>query len=443
MTSPGASELPPLRDGNARAVLQRTLEALWVSVVPAVLAGLVLRYLVPPTGPGLMGLVGSLAHRGGLYFGAGLFLLFTALARYWRYRLPGGRYLSALPGQLVPGETDGDRLARWADHAALYERLRSPGMRRGLERTLDRERMTEFDGLLGELRAGLLAGDDAWVGEARRGVEASAARALARRRTRDALALLGMLAAAVGMALALRAYLAQSYRVLSTSMLPTLETDDLVLGRRRPYPTGVMGAHRGDVIVFRGAAIPVGPGRPLPEILVKRVIGLPGDRIAMAGGVPIINGWQVPSCDAGEYVYALTEGDGRALHGRLHVEFLDDRSYLTVLASGGPPFPDGYLVKPGEVFVLGDNRSNSLDSRAYAGGRGAGVPGSGIDARVQWFLVGTHRSGETDLGRWMRPVDALEARVHLEGVQTGALEAGVARCLANRPADARPPAPSL
>jgi signal peptidase I len=390
-----------------------------------------------------MGLVAMLAHRSGLYLGAGLFLLFGALARYWRYRLPGGRYASPLPWQLVAGETDGDRLARWADHAALYERLRSPGMRRGLERTLDREKLAEFDGRLAEFRAGLEAGDDARVVEARKGVEASAARALERRRARDALALLGMLGAAVGMALALRAYVAQSYRVLSASMLPTLETDDLVLGRRRPYATDVTGAHRGDVIVFRGAAIPVSPGRPLPEILVKRVIGLPGDRVAMVGGVPIINGWQIPSCDAGDYVYALAEGDGRALHGRLHVEFLDDRAYLTVLAMGGPPFPDAYLVKPGEVFVLGDNRSNSLDSRAYAGGRGAGVPGSGIDARVQWFLVGTHRSGDTDLGRWMRPVDALEERVHLEGVQTEALEAGVARCLANRPADSRPPAPSL
>jgi hypothetical protein len=106
----------------------------------------------------------------------------------------------------------------------------------------------------------------------------------------------------------------------------------------------------------------------------------------------------------------------------------------------GAPFQGTYRVRPGEVFVLGDDRGTSLDSRAYDGGRGGGVPLEAIRARADWFLVGTHRTGDPDWARLLRPLDALQTRLRLEGVGTRDLDVGIARCLAQRPVDAHPPA---
>jgi signal peptidase I len=374
LTPGGADELPSLHRGRWRGPLQRALQAVWVAVVPAFLAVLVLRYLVPPAGAGLQGIVAELGHRFALYFGVALFFLFSTLTRYWRHHVPGGRYASTLPAHRVPS---------------------------------------------------------------------AAGSALAWRRGREALGLCAMVAAAAATALALRAYVVQPYRVLTGSMLPTLEPDDILAGTKRPYTADALHTpRRGDLVVFQGSAVTLGGGSAVPGVLVKRVVGLPGDRIAMRGGAPVINGWQVPSCDAGEYLYVLADGGAHSLHGRLRVEFLEDRTYLTVHAFGAPAFPDTYVVRPGEVFVLGDNRGNSLDSRAYGGGHGGGVPVDAIEARARWFLIGTQReSGQADMGRLLRPIDMLQARLRLEGVETQPLEEGIARCLANRPSLTGPPAP--
>jgi len=373
VTSPGSQEWPSLRGGRQRAVLQRALEAVWLGGVPVLLTVLTARYLIPTAGSGLMGTVAGLWKRGGLYSAGALFLVFTALARYWRDRLSAG---GASPASDVVGQ-DATPVVAW-------------------------------------------------------------------RRPREALGLLVMVVAAVGAALALRAYVAKPYRVIGGSMLPTFEPEDLVLAMQRPYAPGdAAGARRGDIVVFSGAAVAGTRGVPLPDILVKRVVGLPGDLITMNGETPVINGWLVPGCDVGEYMHVLGDAEGSTLHGRLRVEFLDDRAYLTVHTMGGPAFPGSYRVKPGEVFVLGDDRGNSLDSRMYSGGRGAGVPASAVEGRVQWFLVGTHRSGDADFDRLLRPVDALGRRLRLEGLQTQGLEEGIAKCLATPPTETHPPPPNL
>ena len=424
--------------------VQVALRGLVFVVIPALLAILVMVFFVPRSVPGLAGPLAVIAlagHRYPALLGAGLFLFFSALARYWRSSLPGWRYLSELPASLAPG-VPADRLPERAAAASLGRWLGAPRTRRRLERTVGAERYAEIESRRSDLWRGIEEGDDLAIQGTVRALEELAAPALAARRWREAVSLVATVASAVLVALVVRARVAEPYSVLSASMLPTLEPGDWVVGSKLAYGSaGAKMPRRGDVIIFRAAT--VGLAAPeAPPVLVKRVLGTPGDHITMQAGFPIINGWRVPACDVGPYIYPLPDGQGGAFQGRLVVEFLDDRAYLAVHA-GSKPFAGEYEVKPGEVFVLGDNRSNSVDSRAWNEGRGGGVPLAGVDARAQWFLVGTHIDGRSDWSRVLRSLDATRTLLHVEGSDSGSLDEGIAKCLKNPPKETHPPPPGV
>lgn len=114
-------------------------------------------------------------------------------------------------------------------------------------------------------------------------------------------------------------------RVESISMLPTLSEGDFVFVNKLAYRLGE--AQRGDVIVFR---YPPDPEREPPYI--KRVIGLPGDHLAIDGGQIYLNGELLQERYLNE---ALNQRDGE------------------------------WQVPERALFVMGDNRNNSSDSRAW------------------------------------------------------------------------------
>jgi signal peptidase I len=317
-------------------------------------------------------------------------------------------------------------------------------MRRRLERALGPEQLAELEGRRTELRLGVAAWDDVLVRESSLRTRALAAPVLAGSQRREFVWAAVAIAVAAALGLGVRGRLVESYTVLSGSMLPTLQLDDRLAGNRLAYRTWGRGAarspRRGDIIVFKSSAVDDGNLTEVPEFLVKRVIGLPGDRISMRGGVPVINGWTVPYCDAGEYLYVLPGGEN-GLDGRLVVEFLEERSYLTVYTLGSAAFGDTYEVQPGEVFVLGDNRNNSIDSRAYNEHHGGGVPFEAIEARLQWFVAARGADRRWDFGRMLRSVESLATTIHLAGVDLRPLAAGIEKCLAKRPENTRPPEP--
>jgi signal peptidase I len=123
---------------------------------------------------------------------------------------------------------------------------------------------------------------------------------------------------------------------------------------------------RGRVIVFRA---PEAPDREY----VKRVIGIPGDTISMNGTEVLVNGTAIPRCAVGPWQYAERDGTLRA--GELWLEALAGRKWLVFHdARMTSELPGPWTVAPGEVFVLGDNREHSHDSRFWFGGKGGGVP---------------------------------------------------------------------
>ncbi len=251
--------------------------------------------------------------------------------------------------------------------------------------------------------------------------------------------LIAQLALAALAAFILRASIAETFSVHGPSMLPTLLPNDTVLVNRMAYGFKIPFSSvrlwqkppaRGDLVVFRATEMAGADG---PQMVVKRVIGIPGDTVALRGGDVFINGWMVPSCDAGPFVSLLAKHN---VGGRLTVESLGDRTYLAVRKPLDAEFP-AYTVKPGEIFVLGDNRGISSDSHIWTAATGRGVPISALEGKVTRIAVGAAADGRLDLSRLFRK--PVELKVRLPGVDMTDTTKRIDTCLHARPAVLTPP----
>ena len=169
---------------------------------------------------------------------------------------------------------------------------------------------------------------------------------------------------AVLVAVLLRAFVVQTFFIPSGSMEPTLQIGDRILVNKLSYH--LHGVDRGDIVVFSRPPTE-NCGGPTVNDLVKRVIGLPGNIISVSGG----------------YVYI----DGKRL----------DETWLPASEQGvtvaGPPgntsnLARPYRVPPNDYFVMGDNRTDSCDSRYWGPINRSLIVGK-VELRV-WPLSSLH-----------------------------------------------------
>ena len=218
------------------------------------------------------------------------------------------------------------------------------------------------------------------------------------------------LAFVVLVVLAAKAAIAEPFYVPSGSMEPTLLIGDELLATKYPYgystaslpavfelPSSprILGAlpKRGDVVVFRW------PG-DRSQVWVKRVIGLPGDRVAMRGGHVVINGeaaqWQADGLGQME-----TEAGANTPTQRLIETLPGGRRHLIFKMVPREPLDNmpEVTVPPGHLFVMGDNRDNSADSRVPVKAGGVGLlPAVDLVGRVDAVV------GSWDLGMQSKPL---------------------------------------
>lgn len=210
---------------------------------------------------------------------------------------------------------------------------------------------------------------------------------------------------AVFIALTIRHFVIEPFKIPSASMVPTLLVGDFIFVNKFKYGFQIpfkakrfvkfKDPKRGEVIVF------IYP-KDEKKDFIKRVIGVEGDKINMKGNVVYVNGEPVGMIRKGTYTFKSRTG-GFLEKGDLFEEKIGKRKHKVLYTDVGEPNPDFEFlpttVPKGHVFVMGDNRDNSLDSRAWGF-----VPLDNLkgEALFIWFSLDKHYDKIFNIVRWNR-----------------------------------------
>jgi signal peptidase I len=458
--SPSEGGEPEPGPGRAGGALRYLFYALWLVAVPLGL-GLGTVWALTP-GPSdyaadwFRGFVGEQQVPALILF----FTLFAMVVWRFRYALPLAGPLGVLPRSDVPPRLR----ARFDDAAQLLSEtrrilhLREEEVQRALSRAERDQIRDAIDDLHDTMSSATfeptvfleqLARADKLVGDH-----------LSRWRKGELREYLESIGVAVLVALVLRVFVIEAFKIPSGSMIPTLMVGDHIFVAKYAYGPLLpfsdtrlytrMPPSRGDVMVFK-----------FPENkeqdFIKRAVAVPGDKLEALDGRVVLNGWLAPHC----YVGRMEQGHG--LSGELYLEHLGDRSYVTMFdqkTGEEPCATDGdcgagrscrghvcgmlqgpYYVAPDEVWAMGDNRNNSHDSRSWRNGMGAGVPFRNIKGRAMFVWMAWNPSGGVAFDRLFVSV---MGQPRLPSGSPPSLQGGLDACLRNRPPlrETTPPAPT-
>lgn len=177
------------------------------------------------------------------------------------------------------------------------------------------------------------------------------------------------MALALGLALAIQAWIVKPYKIPSESMEPTLDVGQRILVNRFLYH--FKDPQVGDIVVFHppagaeeegvggecgappknGEACDQPTSAEASENFVKRIVAVPGDKVQIIHGRAIVNGEETSAANG-----AARENCGKPL---------PKSQWKSVVPDGSCNFPKPIVIPPDDYFMMGDNRANSRDSRFW------------------------------------------------------------------------------
>jgi signal peptidase I len=222
------------------------------------------------------------------------------------------------------------------------------------------------------------------------------------------------------LALVFRVFFYQSFQIPSGSMKPTLLVGDHLFVSKLSYgysrfsfpfsPNIISGRifsaepNRGDVIVFK---LP----RDNETDYIKRLVGLPGDRIQMIAGVLHINGEAVKRVRIEDFVEKDAKGRERRVE-RFQETLPNGVAYQTLNLSDSSPgdYTKVFVVPKGHYFMLGDNRDDSEDSRFQGRGGVGYVPRENLVGRADliYYSIDGYASWSSP---WLWPLESRWGRM--------------------------------